>query len=829
MNKELNKNEKSNDDVILELKDITKKFLGGKVVANDNVSISFNRNEVHSLVGENGSGKSTLMNIIFGLYKQDNGEIFLNNKKVDMYQSGAAKKYKIGMVHQHFHLVDNFTVLENVILGQEEITRTKEEKLKIKSLKKELKEIKSRLSALQKLDSMIIKHVDKGAKVSKEDTNFVDAVLKIIRDRYKIKKEIDNEDHIIDKLKVEKIQTNASSKSGRHRIEEIDNEIEERKYIIKELKKALKLIDEYEHATTNDEQKEVVELAERKSELWMELDIHDVNLTGLIGNLKYKDSLRRLEKIQLKYDIHLDPNTLTETLAVGQRQMVEILKVLWEEKDIIVFDEPTATLSVKEIDALLKTIDALKKEGKTIIFISHKLKEVKAISDRVSILRKGKMMGTYENDAKLTPASIGELMVGKTIELDYPKRKIEKKPLVRVEELSLQLPSGFKSVDNVSFEIYEDEIFGLAGIEGNGQEDIVQMFTNLKKPTHGSISMMREVDQREGKYIMQENAALQSERIFEKAEEEVKKLSKEYLDKEIRTKFRKLIKEAKREALDERSQHIALEGKKSKTVIKEIDNKLKKVIKELEKSQQKELHELHSHKNMSKLHKQVKEIHKQANIDSKNILKEVKTKIKNKEVDTLIWEILTDGHYGYHISDTNRRLIQSHVPIDRLRHGVVPIKDLQFNARMTDFDTTFFSKDGNSKKCHTPTLRDFTSKIIDGMNVEGAFNHQVEIRNLSGGNQQKFVVGREIYRDHKLFIAGHPTRGLDISAIDHIYKSMIENSKGKATLLYSLEINELLAVCDRVAVMYHGKIVDIIDPSKVTLEQVSRMMIGEVE
>ncbi len=899
---------KDKQDIILDLKNITKTFLGGKIIANDDVSLSFVRNEIHAIVGENGSGKSTLMNIIFGLYKQDKGVIYINNKKVDMYQSGAAKKYKIGMVHQHFHLVDTFSVLENVLIGQEELTKAKKDKLKVKSYKKELKQVISELKKLKKLESMKLVHNDQGAKVVEEDINFVAAVEKILNDRHEAQLEIEREINIINKLKIEKSGLSEEKKHDLKRIEEIDDEVFTRKQLIKAEKEVIALVDDYEHGAKNEDQEKVVELVERKFFLLRELNILDVKLTGLFGKIKKKEALARLIEIQIKYQIHLDPFAKVRTLSVGQRQMVEILKVLWEEKEIIVFDEPTATLSVVEIDALMKTFDSLKKEGKTIIFISHKLKEVKAVADRVSILRKGVMMGTYVNDSSLKPATIGELMVGKTIELDFPVRKIEEKPLFKADSVSYTTKRGFESLRNVSFEIYEGEIFGLAGIEGNGQEELVKIITNLRRPTHGTVSLIREVDKKKvmhiikkqekefisnakeeiqklkeehnnkvaelieakgkkearpeieklaskledaiGKvdiqmhaniheihnhtnekyaiHLMKENAQILHDKILEEAHEAEKKLGLPYLDRQIHKDARYAERKLKMEFLDKKSEAIALHGRKeAKKEVKKFDKELKKALHEIRKEENKKIHDLHSHKNKKDLAKQIKDIHKQAKVDSKNAIKEANARIKKKDIDHFVWEALTDHEHGYHLSGLERRNIQSHVPIDRLKHGVVPTKDLEFNAKISDYDTGFLSKDGNSKRVSKKVLTEFTEGIIKGMNVDGAFNHQVEIRNLSGGNQQKFVVGRELFRDHKLLVAGHPTRGLDISAIDHIYTKMRENSAGKATLLYSLEINELMAVCDRIAVMYHGQIIDIVKPSEVTLEEVSRMMIGE--
>ncbi len=823
------KSTNENLDIILELKNITKTFLGGKIVANDDVSLSFARNEVHAIVGENGSGKSTLMNIIFGLYKQDKGTVLLNKKKVDMYQSGAAKKHKIGMVHQHFHLVDAFTVLENVILGQEELTKHRNERKKIKELKHELREIKAELRTMRKWDSMKIKHKKTGARTQETDVNFVAAVLKVQKIKHDARVEIEKEENIIRELKTERARLSIHNKHHVDRMEAINDEILDRKDVIAEEEHALNLSYTYEHSAQNADQERVVELAERQFIATRELHLLDVHLTGRFGKIKHKEVMSRLREIQIKYNIHLDPYAKVSELSVGKRQMVEILKVLWEDKDIIVFDEPTATLSVVEIEALIKIIQALKEEGKTIIFISHKLKEVKAIADRVSVLRKGVMMGTYENNDKLKPSDIGKLMVGKTIDLKYPARKISDKPLLKFENVSYRTHTGFKAVDDVSFEIHEGEIFGLAGIEGNGQEEILKMLTNLRKLQHGSISIMREVGKKEAKHLMKENALIEHDRILHQAHKDEEKLQPKYLESLIKKETKKKIRAAKMEALDLMSEVIAIEGKEGKPELRNIKKELHKTIHDIKKEEHHEIKVLHSHKNMKSLHKQIKDIHSKAKKDAKAVVTNANKRIRNKDFQTTLWDRLADHENGYHLNSTERRLIQSHVPIDRLKHGVVPSKDLEFNAKITDFDTKFLSKDGKHKKVNKHRLSEFTDQIINGMNVDGAFNHQVEIRNLSGGNQQKFVVGREIFRDHKIFVAGHPTRGLDISAIDHIYKTMIENSEGKATLLYSLEINELLAVCDRVAIMYHGKIMDIIDPKKTSLAEVSRMMIGEVE
>ncbi len=632
------------NDYILELKNITKTFLGGKIIANNDISLSFKRNEIHAIVGENGSGKSTLMNIIFGLYKQDKGDIFFNKEKVNMFEPGAAKKYKVGMVHQHFHIIESFSVLDNVILGQEKINKSDEI---INSLKEE-----------------ILQFDEKIEKNNIDLINETNDIFNSIDDR---ERNISKYKNLIKETKKSIKRLNIEKQSKK--LEKLNNELNN---LNEKLKNETEFLDSELKNYNIHESKNKRLYKNIKSKREVESKLADLKTVGKFGFLVKKNLLKRFKYIQSKYKISLDPYAKVSTLSVGQRQMVEILKVLWDEKEIIVFDEPTATLSIIEIESLLKTIKALKKEGKTIIFISHKLQEVKEISDRISILRKGVMTATHKNDSKLKPSTISKEMVGRVVKLDYPERKVKGKNIIEFKDISYRTKSGFKALDNVSFSIKEGEIFGLAGIEGNGQEEIIKVVTDLSKPSSGEI--------------------------FYKGE-------------------------------------------------------------------------------------------------------------------------LVTNNSGYKVNGKTRRKIMSHVPIDRLKYGVVPVKDLEFNARISDFDTKFFKAN---------KISEFTDKIIEDFNVEGAFNHSVQIRNLSGGNQQKFIVGREMLRNHSIYIAGHPTRGLDISAIDIIYKKMIENSKNKATLLYSLEISELISVCDRIAIMYKGKIVNIINPKKVSIEDISRMMIGEV-
>lgn len=637
---------------ILEMKNITKKFLGGKIIANDNISISLKKNEILSIVGENGSGKSTLMNILFGLYSQDTGNIFINGNKVNMNHSNSSSKYKIGMVHQHFHLVDKFTVLENILIGQEfvEVDKDRETKLKDnrKKLEQEIKNEKLNLNSNEKNKFNDLLNLDKKllSLTSSLQKKYHMITLDPNNKSYISKINIEIDEIKLEKEKIEK-KKNKILKGNIKKIFNIFIELEKTKFELKTLK---------------------------------------ISVAGIINK---KASIRRFKKITKEYKINIMYDQIIGDLSVGDRQKVEILKVLWKEKNIVVFDEPTSTLSVEEIKGFLILVKTLQEKGVSIIFISHKLSEVKEISDRIVILNKGKFMGTFKNDSKLTVKKIANLMVGANINLKYPKRKLSSNKFLSLNNIYLKDKKTKKvHLSNVSFDVMENEIFGLAGIEGNGQEELIEVISGLKKANSGNIY------------------------------------------------YRK--NDIEKESVSQRSNYM------------------------------------------------------------------------------------------------------SHIPTDRFKHAIVPLMDLEFNSMITSLNDKKFSKkrlfsyDKKTKKqTNTNIFIDrtgvskHTDKIIERLNVEGAYSHSIPMKNLSGGNQQKFVIGRELEKKHNIFLAGHPTRGLDIKAIDNIYKNIIKNSKNKATIIFSLEISELLAVCDRIAIFHNGEIVKIISPhDENQVRKISQYMVG---
>lgn len=665
----------SNPIYKLEFINITKKFLNGKIVANNNINLEIEDAKVTALVGENGSGKSTLTSILFGLYKQDFGEIKIDGKVVDMYQAGAAKKHLIGMVHQHFHLVEKFTVLQNIILGQEELFLLEDDE---NGLKQKIIELE------RKYNSFFLKSEKEKIKFEK----YYNLTIKLREKRFS---------RYHNKLEINKLENKIKSITDNNLILYKFHLLKKDQRLKKIKEQILKLEKDQEHLNIKindlklDIQKYITKNTNKLEEIKKELDFLKVDLntrnSTKYGILNYKKYHKRFDAITNRYGINLNPDQLVSKLNVGDRQKVEILKTLWVEKNVIIFDEATATLSVDEISSLLNLIKKLREANKTILFISHKLQEVKEIADNIVVLKKGNLVASYKNTPDITIEDIAKIMVGTKITLEFMKEKPNVNKLLEVKNLSYITKKGFKAVDNISFDIKEGEIFGLAGIEGNGQEEIFNCIAGIKKAT-----------------------------------------------------------------------------------------------------------------------------------------KDSKVYFENKDIT------------NFKIKDKNQFV--SHIPIDRFKHGIIPNRNLVFNSIITNFNDQKFSKiyfhkkeskeKGKNIVIDNKAIYKWTFKLIEKMNVEGANDINIEIRNLSGGNQQKFVIAREILRDHKLLLAGHPTRGLDIKSIRHIYTEIIRNSKAKATLLYSLEISELMSVCDRIAILYKGKIVKIINPRKYDLDKVSKMFIGEI-
>lgn len=496
---------------VVEMVGITKVFPGVK--ANDNINFDLRKGEIHVLLGENGAGKTTLMNILYGLYQPDSGEIFIKGEKVSIKTPSDAINKGIGMVHQHFMLVNNFSVAENIILGSEP---------------------------------------RKGLKLD---------IPKAIKD---------------------------------------------------------------------------------------------------------------VETISKKYGFKIDANSIIQDITVGQQQKVEILKALYKGAEILILDEPTAVLTPQEIDELGIILKNLVKEGKSIILITHKLKEVMSMSDRVSIVRRGEYIDTV-NTKDTDIDGLAEMMVGRKVNLTVNKKISNPgKIALKVENLKALDHRKLLALKGVSFDVKEGEILGIAGVDGNGQSELIESITGLTMPSEGKVTL-------NGNDIT---------------------------------------------------------GKSPRKII-------------------------------------------EAGI--------------------------------------------SHIPEDRHKRGLVLKFSLAENSILGVHYKAPYAK---GIMMNYSSIKDYSKKIIKEFDIRTP-NEDVLAATLSGGNQQKMVVAREISKDPELIIAAQPTRGLDVGAIEYIHKRLIEErDKGRAVLLVSLELDEVMALSDRIAVIYDGKIVGIMDAKDATERKLGILMAG---
>ena len=503
-----------NTPYAIEMINITKRFPG--IVANDKVTLQLKRGEIHALLGENGAGKSTLMSVLFGMYQAEEGEIRKNGKKVKIDSPNDASALGIGMVHQHFKMVECFSVLENIILGVED----------------------TKLGVLRKAKA----------------------------------------------------------------------------------------------------REKVVELSKR-------------------------------------YGLSVDPDAMIEDISVGMQQRTEILKMLYRDNEILIFDEPTAVLTPQEIEELLAIMRNLAAEGKSILFITHKLNEILAVADRCTVLRKGKYIGTV--DVKdCTRAQLSRMMVGRDVE--FAVQKEDAKPgetVLEVKDLCLASKrSKRNSVNNVSFTVRAGEIVCIAGIEGNGQSELVYGITGLEGVLSGSV-------------------------------------------------------------------HFC-------------------------------------------------------------------------------------GEDITHATIRKRSLLgMSHIPEDRHKHGLVLDYTLEDNLVLQRyFEPEFTTRAGVLRRSN---ITAYAERLIDSFDVRSGQGAETVTRSMSGGNQQRAIIAREIDKDPRLLIAVQPTRGIDVGAIEYIHKQIVaERDSGKAVLLVSLELDEVMTVSDRILVMYEGEIVGELDPKTTTVEELGLYMAG---
>ncbi len=517
----MNKNIIDYSQKVVEMRNITKKF--GDFIANDNINLTVHKGEVHALLGENGAGKSTLMNILYGLYNPTSGEIYINGELVDISNPNVAISKGIGMVHQHFMLVQPFTVAENIILGTE------------------------------------------------------------------------------------------PTKNG--------------------------------------------------------------------GALDIKKAIEDVKEISSKYGLFVDPMAKIEDITVGMQQRVEILKALYRGAETLILDEPTAVLTPQEITELINIIRNLTEQGKSVIIITHKLKEIKAIADHCTVIRRGKYIDTVKV-SEVTENDLAEMMVGR--EVNFKVDKEEAKPastVLKIDNLVVKDSRKINVVDGLSLEVKAGEILGIAGIDGNGQSELVEAITGLRKAESGIVE-------------------INGQTVFNNTPKQI---------------FQKGIK---------------------------------------------------------------------------------------------------------------------NIPEDRHKRGLVLDYTVAENVVLQNYKKPEFSKNGI---LIPEAINKKAQEIIERFDVRPN-DANAKARGLSGGNQQKIIIGREVTNieasrenshEPQLLIATQPTRGLDVGAIEFVHKSLVDQrDAGNAVLLVSLELDEVMNVSDRIAVIYEGKIVGIVDAKNTNENELGMMMAG---
>lgn len=512
-----NNQNKVNSEYAVEMENVTMIF-NGTIVANENINLKVKKGEIHALVGENGAGKSTLMSVLFGLYEPTRGSIKINGKTEYITSPIKANQLGLGMVHQHFKLVDIFSLWENIAMG--------DEKLKFKEF------------------------IDKKA--------------------------------IVDKI----------------------------------------------------------------------------------------------TEIMNKYKLEVELSDTVSNSTVGVQQRTEILKILYRDAEILIFDEPTAVLTPQEIDGLLDVMKVLQADGKTIIFITHKMAEIEKVADSATVIRRGKMIGTYDMK-KTTVDELSEAMVGrKLVEVKNTYLPPRDNVVLKMENVSMNRATNKKiqGLKDFSLEIKAGEIVAIAGVEGNGQQEIANAITGLEKVDQGKV----------------------------------------YLN----------------------------------------------------------------------------------GVDITNAS----------------------------IADRYRKYKISHIPEDRHKHGLVLDMNVIENTVIQDISTKKFSKFGIVNR---NAIQTYGQTIIYKYDVRGANNGFAIARQLSGGNQQKIIVGRELTREHNLIVIFQPTRGLDVGSIEYIHSEILKAKEmGSAILLISYELNEVMALADRIVVVNSGDVINTIPGKGAAREAIGKMMLG---
>ena len=508
------------DDYIVEMRHVTKRFPG--ILANDDISLGIKKGEIFALLGENGAGKSTLMSILFGMYEPDEGEVYIRGKKVETFSPNHATELNIGMVHQHFKLVSNYTITENIILGMEPRRR----------------------------------------------------------------------------------------------------------------------------------------------------------IAGIFPAVDVKSADKKVAELSKKFGLEVDPTQKIEDLNVSMQQRVEILKMLYREAEILIFDEPTAVLTPQEIEFLLEIIREMRRKGKTIILITHKLEEIKKVADRCAILCRGRLVGMCDV-ATTSTKEMAARMVGREVSFELEKEPAKfGAPVLNVDHLSVKNDDGFTVVNDVSFSVRAGEIFAIAGVAGNGQVEIADAVAGLAPVSSGTVTLA-------GKDITRSSVRARAEQGL------------------------------------------------------------------------------------------------------------------------------------------------AYIPEDRQARGLILDFTLSENLMLKRYYQEPYCV---KNVLHREEFDKKSRELIERFDIRSGQGEQTVVRSMSGGNQQKAIVAREIELDAPCIIFVQPTRGLDIGAIEHIHEQILaERSRGKAILLISLELDEIMNLADTIGVIYNGQLLKTAPADTLTTNEVGQFMMGVKE
>ncbi|MBE2193368.1 MAG: ABC transporter ATP-binding protein [Anaerolinea sp.] len=753
-----NQGDNRKGEVVLEVKGVTKRFPG--VLANADVNLSLHKGEILALLGENGAGKSTLMNIIYGLYHPDEGSIQLRGKPVKFASPREAIHSGIGMVHQHFQLIPVMTVAENVILGEEGTIQPQERDI-APDQSTFAGWIRLLWGGLWRLLIPVL------AVLLGVFIGYVLFLLALTIGTYLPQGEAFTRSSYLRLELFARAQTGLGAYYPENQT--VVTLLVWAPLVLGAVVGALVLVSGYLHArrTWHGRAANLDYTAHRSS-----LDAPVNAILDFLGTLRAVISraraAERVRHISRQFNLEVEPEVFIEKLSVGQQQRVEIVKALYRKADILILDEPTAVLTPQEGRELFRIMRELAAKGVSIIFITHKLKEVFAVADSIVVMRGGRVVGDT-TPSQSTEASLAAMMVGRSVML-----KVDKTPatpgevVLKVDDLIATDDRHSVVVDGVSFEVYSGEILGIAGVQGNGQTELVESLTGLRKPVSGSFAVRgealpfnnpRTVTLSDTAHIPEDRHRYGMVRTFPVAENLV-------LNSYFRNPFAVFptLKEFPGWTVFYLIVLGALIFLMYAGLWQPIYNQLASTWSLAELSPRR---------------------------DPAPFFAALGLSLLVSMVLVYISHRLTILLMG-----VARRLLPA---------GSEVQGGLTVNAE---------------------AVRQNAYQLIEQFDIRTP-SAGVNGGSLSGGNQQKMVVAREFSRSPRLLIAAQPTRGIDVGSIEFIHKQIVGlRDSGAGVLLVSAELDEIMSLSDRIAVMYKGKIIDIVPGGSATREQLGLLMAG---